>query len=963
MKKLFYLFFAAAALCVSAASLRAQDTGLYLDQSSFAPIQSDMITGVNIDPIGKDRSNRECARIKIALDRMTPEEIAEVNVKTIGGNILVMKKEVAVDGNGVIVEMTARPGVRFHLIHSKIGSSNVVTVDLEGNKEYKIKGWSNAKKTITIDCGPDRVGAQVYLDNQYKGEIASNGVYNIPEVPIGQHTVFVTDGHASGQQVVNVTNTQIYFQITMQAEMKQFVTFKIQPLDANATVIMDNQYLPVQNGVAYTEVKVGKHSYEITSDRYHTEVGTVDVNAENVAEVSLKMLPNYGYLNVLATDASKGAAIIVDGKQVGQVPFKIELPSKAHNVTIVQPMYNQFNTTVTIKDGETLDLYPALDANFAEVVFTVGNDADIYIDNKLIGRGRITYKVPYGQHRIECRKEGHTPSAKNVNFNAAMSGNTITLDAPTPIYGTLSVQSSPIGAMIYIDGNQVGTTPKTINNIIIGSHSVEVRHQGYLPMKKQVEIKKDQPQYITAQDFTLSKALRKVQVTLNTASDADIYVDGVKKGRGKWTGSLTEGTTYKFESVKPDCRNGRLDYALEYNNGQPVNLTIANPVQKTGSLNITTNAGGSVYIKKDGSENKYSAPFNNKYMPIGNYSAYASKSGYHSSQTKYFTVNENETTNVKLDMDKIGWLEKYTGYDTNHMLEFSYGLGINTSDYMTGSENYLGVNYAYAPKAMGFQTSLMFGLEGGDFGFSAGPVIHLSDYTSTDWQFYAGIGARYDSASHAFDPLFSSYAWHWLVDAGIRMNFDELSDDFFGVGLSFASLSLGCKFSSDLVIPTLGVSLFPAFAYGLVENNNWDFAAHFAGVSMGYDIDMDEFMMGAYYSYCRTQLGFYTNFLVGFDSSYSIAAGPVIRLTDDYSFCDWQLYGGIGVQNDEFMGDFGMRFGWQSSTSFSWWDFSLGCQVYDGCYTPTMTLGLGVSLTAILTACTVALAAMEEEGY
>ena len=64
MKQLFYLILAAAAMCVSAASLNAQDTGLYLDQSSFAPIQSDMITGVNIDPIGKDRSNRECRFFK-----------------------------------------------------------------------------------------------------------------------------------------------------------------------------------------------------------------------------------------------------------------------------------------------------------------------------------------------------------------------------------------------------------------------------------------------------------------------------------------------------------------------------------------------------------------------------------------------------------------------------------------------------------------------------------------------------------------------------------------------------------------------------------------------------------------------------------------------------------------------------------------------------------------------------------
>ena len=66
MKKLFYLAFAFVALGLSAVSLKAQggvSTGLYLDQSSFAPIQSDAITGVNIDPIAKDRSNRACAQL------------------------------------------------------------------------------------------------------------------------------------------------------------------------------------------------------------------------------------------------------------------------------------------------------------------------------------------------------------------------------------------------------------------------------------------------------------------------------------------------------------------------------------------------------------------------------------------------------------------------------------------------------------------------------------------------------------------------------------------------------------------------------------------------------------------------------------------------------------------------------------------------------------------------------------
>ena len=966
MKKLFYLAFAFVALGLSAVSLKAQggvSTGLYLDQSSFAPIQSDAITGVNIDPIAKDRSNRACARIKIALDRMSPEEISGVQVKTIGGNILVMKKSVATGGNGIIVEMTARPDVRFLLTHDKIGSSNVVTVNLEGDKEYSMKGWSNAKKAIAIstdDPNDPRIGAQVYLDGEFKGTIGHEGFLNIMDVYLGEHRVRIEDAMGSGEEVINVSNSDVFFKVNVRSKVKQFVVFNITPLDANATLLFNNLPLGVVNGVASQEVVSGRYPYTITSDRYHTKTGYVDVTADNVAEVNVELLPKYGYLNVTETSAARGAFVYVDNRQIGNVPCRVEMPSGSHNIRIVQQMYDPYTTTITIEDGKTFDLYPALDAKFSEIVFAVDNSAEIYLDGKLIGNGTATRKVEFGGHRIECRKEGHTPSVRNLNVTSAMNGQTIRLDAPTPIYGSLSVQSSPLGAEIYVDGVMMGKTPKVLNNIIVGTRDVEVRLNGYIPWKKTVSIKKDAPQYITPSELTLRKEDRDVTVNLATESNARIYVDGVYVGMGKWTGIIKEGQ-HKFEARKTDHRDGVLDYYLRYNDGRPVTLNIPNPIQKTGSLNITSTAGASIYVSKDGSESRYIAPYSNRSMPVGKYSAYASASGYHSSPTKYFNVYENETTNVELDMKKIGWLEYDTDYDTYSNLEFTYGMGINTSDYRTGSENYLGLNWSYAPKAMGLHTSLMFGLDAGDIGFTAGPVLHLTDYTSTDWQLYAGIGARHDPESRAYDPLFSSYAWHWLVDAGIRMNFDELSSDSFDAGLSFASLSLGCKFSSDMFIPTVGLSLFPAFAYHLADNSNYDFAAHFCGVSMGYDTYWEEFMIGVYYSYCRTQVGMYTNLMFGEDGGYSAAVGPVLRLTDDYSFCDWQLYGGIGVQSDEFMGDFGMRFGWQSDSSFSWWDFSVGCQVAEGCFTPTWTLGLGISLTAVLTACTVALAAMEAE--
>ena len=72
-------------------SAQTQKHSIEIDASSFAPVQTDMISGVAIDKIGKDHSNRECARIKMRINRMTAAEIGELSIRPRGGNVEVMK--------------------------------------------------------------------------------------------------------------------------------------------------------------------------------------------------------------------------------------------------------------------------------------------------------------------------------------------------------------------------------------------------------------------------------------------------------------------------------------------------------------------------------------------------------------------------------------------------------------------------------------------------------------------------------------------------------------------------------------------------------------------------------------------------------------------------------------------------------------------------------------------------------
>ena len=105
-----------------------------IDPATFRPVQKDALTGVNIDAIGKDRSQRPCARIKLYINRMSREDIDQLVVYPIGGNIELTRKMTSYEGNGLIIEMTAKQPTRFFIRHEKYGDSNEVSLNLEGNK-------------------------------------------------------------------------------------------------------------------------------------------------------------------------------------------------------------------------------------------------------------------------------------------------------------------------------------------------------------------------------------------------------------------------------------------------------------------------------------------------------------------------------------------------------------------------------------------------------------------------------------------------------------------------------------------------------------------------------------------------------------------------------------------------------------------------------------------------------------
>ena len=243
----------------------AQSTKLLeIDASSFEPVQTDVLSGVAIDKIGTDPSKRPCARIKMHVNRMNKEEINGLSVRTVGGSIVVTKCVVASEGNGLIIELTAKSPTRFYLHHEKYGDSNEVSLNLEGNKEYRIDAMLNTTHSIVVSSNtPD---AEVYVDGVFKGRISPSFDLTVSDVCPGNHKIAVKSGSLSNEIAVEVNSVNIHFRINLDHQLArpQFVMFMVTPPEAS--LFIDNQpYLLNQYGEIAEPLMLGSVPFITTA--------------------------------------------------------------------------------------------------------------------------------------------------------------------------------------------------------------------------------------------------------------------------------------------------------------------------------------------------------------------------------------------------------------------------------------------------------------------------------------------------------------------------------------------------------------------------------------------------------------------------------------------------------------------------------------------------------------------------
>ena len=229
------------------------------------------------------------------------------------------------------------------------------------------------------------------------------------------------------------------------------------------------------------------------------------------------------------------------------------MSSGVYTLRVQKEKYKDYSTTITIEDGKTTTIRPVLEANFAQVTLTAQEGADIYVDDSRLGTTRWTGTLELGEHSIETRQTSHRSAYTNVRITTQSAGQTITLNNPLPIYGSLIVDGSPADAVVYVDGKKVGTSPLFVSELLIGTHTIRLEKDGYNKQEKTVQIAESQESML---EFTLTKGTK--TFTVNGVSFNMIKVQG-----GTFTmGATSEQGSDARDSEKPTHQVTLSDYMI-----------------------------------------------------------------------------------------------------------------------------------------------------------------------------------------------------------------------------------------------------------------------------------------------------------------------------------------------------------------------------------------------------------------
>jgi hypothetical protein len=372
--------------------------------------------------------------------------------------------------------------------------------DMDARQNYPLKDQNGdicaIIKVVTTETGfTFDIGSLGIIDTQQKvGEIWVYIPYGSRHIRINHMTLGVLREYLFTEKIESgVCYEMVLFIGTSETKyippviLSQWVIITSEPSGADAYINEE----AVGKTPYEVELPIGSYTWRVEKELYNPEAGKVELveGTNNQMRIALKLKADFGTIDV-KSEPEDGASVSYDGNPTGKVtPCTIDIKAGEHTIKIIHNEYATETRRITLKAGETIPLIFEMTPTFSNVSISTEPPADIYIDGTLKKKGEWNGRLKEGVHTFEARLDKYESYSEKLSVVKEKPLNlNYKLD---PIQGSLKIQTVPTGATVILNGETKGTTPMTINKLLIGEYSLSLKKDDYNTVDKNIVIVKD----------------------------------------------------------------------------------------------------------------------------------------------------------------------------------------------------------------------------------------------------------------------------------------------------------------------------------------------------------------------------------------------------------------------------------------------------------------------------------------
>ena len=257
---------------------------------------------------------------------------------------------------------------------------------------------------------------------------------------------------------------------------------------SEARVEIDGKKVAGETPLTLKEIAAGERRIVVRKDEYFGSK-TVTLAPDDLLKVDIAMEKGKGSLKVFSEP--DGAEVRIDGGRAGTSPCKIDdITAGEHQIQIFREGYLPQKSTLAIGIGQIENLSVTLKAAGYVSVLCDNPSARILVNSSETGQGKVEkHPVEAGEMEIAVEASGFEPFKKTITVT--QGNHKVVRPELVSVFGALSVNSKPKGAQIYLNEQDVGTTPYGNARLQPGNYMLKVMLDSYEPVRENVSVVKN----------------------------------------------------------------------------------------------------------------------------------------------------------------------------------------------------------------------------------------------------------------------------------------------------------------------------------------------------------------------------------------------------------------------------------------------------------------------------------------